>query len=119
MLFSLAVGATGDRQARSDRPRGDPINRSMYLIRAPFPAIVTCSLLFLIHETLATRAPIVVVISFSAGLMAESVLRTITGYADRSLNRLAQSSKNGRGKGREGGGQGEPGGSEWGATGKT
>jgi hypothetical protein len=79
---------TEARQANINQLRGDLINQYMYLITAPFLAMVVYYLLFLVDENLATRVPIVVLISFSAGLMSESVLRTITGYADTYLARL-------------------------------
>lgn len=107
-----------ERQAHINRLRGDLINQYMYLITSPFLAIVTYYLLFLADENLATRAPIVVLISFSAGLMSESFLRTITGYADRYLSRLAESLKNDEGKHRDKDRQREPGVSESGPAGK-
>ncbi len=73
---------------KMNESRGDLIKQHMYLITAPFLAIITYYLLFMVEGKLAESIPIVVIISFSAGLLSETVVSTISEYADYYLVQL-------------------------------
>lgn len=70
------------------RDRGNLIKQHMFLCTAPFLAMVSYYLLFMVQPELITSIPIVVLLSFSAGLMSETVLTGIMSKADNIIKGL-------------------------------
>ena len=64
------------------------IAQYMYLITAPFLAIVTYYLLFMVEGKLAESIPIVVLVSFAAGLLSETVVEAICAVTSNYLSKL-------------------------------
>jgi len=76
---------------RRNHLRGELIRQHMYLMTSPLLAIVTYYMLFMVEGLLAESIPIVVVISFAAGLLHETVVSTISEYANFYLAKLKAS----------------------------
>lgn len=68
--------------------RSELIDQYMFLITAPFIAIVMFYLMMMVQQELATSVPLVVLISFSSGLMSEAVLETVRVQADKIIARV-------------------------------
>lgn len=79
-----------EMSAQLNSGRADLIRQYMYLFTAPFLAIVAYYMLFLIQAELASIVPIVVLISFSCGLLSEAVVGTIVASSDAYLARVRQ-----------------------------
>lgn len=65
--------------------RRDLIQEIMYLLTAPFLGILAYYLLFMIEGELAKQVPVVVIVTFTAGLTAETVLEQIKTIAGKML----------------------------------
>ncbi len=88
-LSFLPVLRQVSHQDALNKLRGDLINQYMYLITAPVLAIVTYYLLFMIQVKVIESVPLVVLMSFSSGLISEAFLRAIISRADGVLSRAA------------------------------
>lgn len=74
--------------------RRDLIVQYMYLVTAPVLAIVVYYLLFMMEKRLIHSVPIVVLMAFASGLLAETVLGTIAAKAEVILQKVKTDSEN-------------------------
>ncbi len=78
-------GSQGKPQAGREETlkwRENLLNQYMFLISAPFLAIATYYLLYWLEFT---KVPVLVLVSFSVGLISEPILRRITSLAERFI----------------------------------
>ncbi len=79
---ALPAPAPGDTDASCDI-RQEVIAQHMYLLAAPFLAIAVYYLLQILAQDIAQ--PVIVLMSFSAGLISERIVAAVIGVAERTL----------------------------------